>query len=119
VLPIHLLNVLDVTHLSRGEVRLHEYDTMMDAMLQHVDVVTMGYRPSDSVISFWSTQASAAMFDLIRSSDDISSRRNNRLESLSWITLYKMMVDINMHEEKLMHLEMVADGGNGIMVYVR
>jgi hypothetical protein len=52
----------------------------MDVMLQHVDVVTMGSRPSDSVVSFWSAQASAAMFDLVRSSYDISSRMKKRLE---------------------------------------
>jgi hypothetical protein len=54
VLPNHLLNMLDVNHLARGEVGLHEYSKLMDVMLQHVDVVTMGYKPSDSVISFWS-----------------------------------------------------------------
>jgi hypothetical protein len=112
VLPICLLNVLDVKHLARGEVRLHEYGKMMDLMLQHVEVVAMGFRPSDSVISFWSAQASAVVFDLVRSSDGIRSRRKKRLESLYWITLYKMMVDINKYEEKLMLLEMVvADGG--------
>jgi hypothetical protein len=42
VLQIHLLNVLDVKHLARGEVRLHEYGKLMDVMLQHVDVVAMG-----------------------------------------------------------------------------
>jgi hypothetical protein len=109
---LRLLNVLDVKNLARGEVRLHEYGKLMDVMLQHVDVVAMGYRPIDSVDSFWSAQASAAVFDLVRSSDGISSRRKKRLESLSWITLYKMMVEINQYEEKLMLLEMVvADGG--------
>jgi hypothetical protein len=33
VLPIRLLNVLDVKHLARGEVRLHGYGKLMDAML--------------------------------------------------------------------------------------
>jgi hypothetical protein len=73
-------------------------------------------RLSDSVISFWSTQASAAMFYLVRSSDGISSRGKKRLESMSWITFYNMMVEIIKDEEKLMQLEMVADGGNGMMV---
>jgi hypothetical protein len=35
--------------------------------------------------------------------------------SLSWITLYKMMVEINKYEEKLMLLEMEVDDG-GMMV---
>jgi hypothetical protein len=84
----------------------------MDVMLQHVDVVAMGSRPSDIVVSFWSAQASAAVFHLFRSLDGISSRRKKRLESLSLITLCKMMVEINRYEEKLMLLEMVvADGG--------
>jgi hypothetical protein len=52
------------------------------------------------------------VFDLVRYSDGISSRSKKRLESLSWITLYKMMVEINKYEEKLMLLEIVvADGG--------
>jgi hypothetical protein len=115
VLPIRLLNVTDVKHLAMGEVRLHEYGKLMDVMLQHVDVVAMG--PSDSVNLFWSAQASATVFDLVRYSDGISSRMKKRLESLSWITLYKMMVEINKYEEKLMLLEMVvADGG--MMVYL-
>jgi hypothetical protein len=34
------------------------------------------------------------------------------MESLSWITLYKIIVEINKYEENLMLLEMVvADGG--------
>jgi hypothetical protein len=112
VLPISLLNVLDVNHLATGGVRLHEYGKMMDVILQHVDVVAMGYRPSESVVLCWSAQASAAVFDLVRSSDGIISRRKKRLESLSWITLYKMMVEIKKYEEKLMMLEIVvADGG--------
>jgi hypothetical protein len=102
VLPIRLLNVLDVKHLERGKVRLHEYGKLMDDMLQHVDVVAMGSRPSDSVVSFWSAQASAAVFDLVRSSYGVSIRRKKKLESLSWITLYKMMVEKNKYEEKLM-----------------
>jgi hypothetical protein len=74
--------------------------------------MAMGSRPSDSVLSCWSAQASAAVFDLVRSSDGIISRRKKRLESLSWITLYKMMVEIKKYEEKLMMLEIVvADGG--------
>jgi hypothetical protein len=48
----------------------------MDVMLKHVDVVAMGSRPSDSVVLFWSAQASVVVFDLVRSSDDISIRRN-------------------------------------------
>jgi hypothetical protein len=107
VFPIRPLNVLDVKHLARGKVRFHEYGNLMDVTLQHVDVVAMGSRPSDSVVSFWSAQASAAVFDLVRSSDGIISRRKKRLESLYWITLYKMMVEINKYEEKLMLLEMV------------
>jgi hypothetical protein len=109
VLPIRLLNMLDVKHLARGKARLHEYGKLMDVMLQHVDVVATRSRPSDSIISFWSAQASAAVFDLVRSS---GGRRKKRLESLSWITLYKMMFEINKYEEKLMLLEMVvADVG--------
>jgi hypothetical protein len=114
VLPIRLLNVLDVKNLARGEVRLHEYGKLMDVMLQHVDVVAMGSPPSDSVILFWSAQAFAAVFDLVRSSYGIISRRKKRLDFMSCITLYKMMVEINKYEEKLilMLLEMVvADGG--------
>jgi hypothetical protein len=76
----------------------------------------MGYRPSDSVVLFSSAQASAALSALVRSSDGISSRRKKMLESLSWTTLYKMMVKINKYEEKLMQLEMVADGSNGMLV---
>jgi hypothetical protein len=34
VLPIHLLNVLDVEHLSREKVWLNEYSNLMDIMLQ-------------------------------------------------------------------------------------
>jgi hypothetical protein len=64
----------------------------MDFMFQNVYVVAMGSGSSDSVVSFWSAQASAAVFDLVRSSDGISSRRKKRLESLSWITVYNMMV---------------------------
>jgi hypothetical protein len=82
----------------------------------HVDVVAMGSRPSDSVISFWSAQASATMFDIVSSSDGIISRRKKILKSLYWIILYNMMVEINKYEEKLMQLEMVANGGNGMMV---
>jgi hypothetical protein len=112
VLPIRLLNVLGVKHLARGEVRLHEYSKLMDGMLQHVDVVAMGSHQSDSFVSFWSAQASVAVFYLVRSSDGISSKRKKMLEYLSWITLYKIMVEINKYEEKLMLLEMVvADGG--------
>jgi hypothetical protein len=55
----------------------------MDVMLQNGDVVAMGYQPSDSVVSFWSAQASAAVFDLVGSSDGISSRRKKRSKSLS------------------------------------
>jgi ABC-type cobalamin/Fe3+-siderophores transport system ATPase subunit len=96
--------------LQRG--RLHKYGNLMVVMLQHVDVVAMGSRPSDSVVSFWSDQDSAAVFDLVFSSYGISSRRKKRLESLSCITLNKMMVEINKYEEKLMLLEVVvADGG--------
>jgi hypothetical protein len=54
----------------------------MDDMLQHVDVVAMGSRTSDSIISFWSAQASAAMFDLVCSLDGIRSPRKKRLESV-------------------------------------
>jgi hypothetical protein len=115
VLPIRLLNVVDVKHLARGKVRLHEYGKMMDVMLQHVDVVAMGSRLSDSVVSFWSAQASAAVFDLVRSSDGTSSRRKKILESLSWITLYKTMVKINKYEENMILLEIVVAGG-GMMV---
>jgi hypothetical protein len=39
------------------------------------------------------------------------------LNHLSWVTLYKLMVKINKYEEKLMMLEIVADGG--MMVQVR
>jgi hypothetical protein len=116
VLPIRLLNVLDVNHLAMGKVRFQEYGKLMGVMFQHVDVVAMWSRQSDIVVSFWSAQASAAMFDLVRSSDGISSRRKERLESLSWITLYKMMVEINKYQEKLMLLEMVVANG-GMMVY--
>jgi hypothetical protein len=91
-----------VKHLSRGEVQLHEYGKLMHVMLQHLDVVAMGSRPSDSIISFWSAQASAAVFYLVHSSGGISSRRKKKLESLSWITLYNMMVAINRYEEKLL-----------------
>jgi hypothetical protein len=116
MLPICLLNVLDVKHLAKGGGgRLHEYGKLMDVTLQQVDVVAMGSRPSDSVISFWYAQASATVFNLVRSSHGIISRRKKRLESLSWITLYKMMVEINKYGEKLMLLEMVVSDG-GIMV---
>jgi hypothetical protein len=115
VLPICLLNVLDVKHLAMGKIRLHKYGTPIDVMLQHVDMVAMGYWPSESIVSFWSAQASAAVFDLFRSSYVIIIRRNKSLEYLSWITLYKMMVEINKYEEKLMLLEIVVAGG-GMMV---
>jgi hypothetical protein len=114
-LPIRLLNVLDVKHLARGKVRLHEYGNLMDVMLQHLDVVAMGSPPSDSVVSFWSDQASAAVFDLVCSSDGISSRRKKSLKYLCWITLYNMMVEINKYVEKLMLLEMVLDDGGMMM----
>jgi hypothetical protein len=71
-------------------------------------MLAIGSRLSDSIIMFWSDQFSAAVFDLVRSSDGICSRRKKRLKSLSWITLYKMMVEINKYEEKLMMLEMVV-----------
>jgi hypothetical protein len=98
MLPIRLLNVLDVKHLARRKVWFHEYGKLMDVMFQQVDVMAMGSRPSDSIVSCWSAQASAAVFDLVRSSDGIISRRKKRLESLSWITLYKMMVEKNKYE---------------------
>jgi hypothetical protein len=62
VLPIRLFNVLYVKHLARGEARLHEYGKLLDIMLQNVDVVAMGSRPSGSLVSFWTAQASAAVF---------------------------------------------------------
>jgi hypothetical protein len=110
VLPIRLLHVLDVKHLERGEVWLHEYGKLMDFMLKHVDVVVMQSGPCDSVVLFWSAQASADVFDLVHSSDGISSRKKKRLESLSW-KLYNIMVEINKYEEKLMLLEMVVAYG--------
>jgi hypothetical protein len=116
VVPICLFNLLDVKHLARGKVRLHEYGKLVDVMLQHIDVVEMGSQPSDSIISFWSAQASAAVFDLVRSSDDIGARIKKRLEYLSWITIYKMMLESNTYDEKLMQLEMMADVGNGLMM---
>jgi hypothetical protein len=52
VFPIRLLNVLGVNHLARGAVWLHECGTLVDVKMWHVDVdvVEMGYQPSDSII---------------------------------------------------------------------
>jgi hypothetical protein len=115
VVPIRLLNVFDVKHLAMGKVWLHDYGKLIDVMLQHVDMVAMGYQPCDSVVSFWSDQAYAAVFDLVCSSDGIGARRNKRLESLYWITIYKMTLEVNKYDEKLMRLDMVADV---MMVYL-
>jgi hypothetical protein len=56
------------------------------------------------------------VFDLVHYFDGISTRIKKRLESLSWITIYTMMLEVNKYDEKLMQLEMVADVGNGMIV---
>jgi hypothetical protein len=109
VVSISLLNYLDVKHLAREKVRLYEYGKLMSVMFEHVDVVSMGFQSSDSAISCWSAQASARVFNLVLSSDGIGSRIKKRLEYLSWITIYKMMLEVNKYDEKMMWLEMAAD----------
>jgi hypothetical protein len=82
---------------------------LMDVILHYVDVVVMGSQPCDSVVSCWSAQASALVFDLVRSSDCIGTRRKKWLEFLSCISIYKMMLEVNTYDEKMMWLEMAAD----------
>jgi hypothetical protein len=65
--------------LQWEKVRFQKYGKLIDVMLQHVDVVAMGSHPSDSIVSFWSAQASADVFDLFRYSYGIGTRRNKLL----------------------------------------
>jgi hypothetical protein len=53
------------------------------------------------------------MFDLVLSSDGIVTRQHKLLEYLSWITIYKMLIEVNKYDEELRQLEMVADAYNG------
>jgi hypothetical protein len=103
------LDVFDGNHLAMGKVRLYKYDNLMSVMLEHVDAMSMGSQPCESVVSFWSTQASVLVFYLVSSSDGIGARIKKRLEYLSWITIYKMMLEVNKYDEKMMWLGMAAD----------
>jgi hypothetical protein len=83
VVPIHLLGVLDIKNLTREYIWLHECVKLIYFMLQYVYVVVIGSLSCDSVVSFWSAQASVDVFDIVCSSDDIGARIKKWLEHLS------------------------------------